>query len=215
MLKEAPEQSEQSICMACGLCCDGTLFGHVDLEPEDDVVTLVAGGIQILSHETSSRFKQPCTAHKGCKCTVYPNRPRSCVRFHCVLLERFKANKISKSEALRLIREAVNLRNNVRRNMLAAFGDNAWPLAETRARLTEGWKDASVAAKKRYAEFFRMLIALQLCLDKSFRKNPTIPLKNNRTTFAGIDTAAAGCVQSPSIFRVGDPRSLDSPTFSD
>jgi len=27
---------EQSICKSCGFCCDGTLFGHVDLRADDE-----------------------------------------------------------------------------------------------------------------------------------------------------------------------------------
>jgi uncharacterized protein len=175
------ERSAQSLCMACGLCCDGTLFGHVDLKPEDKIATLRACRIQILLDKNPLAFKQPCAAYKNCTCTIYADRPRNCRDFQCVLLKRFKANAISQTEALKLIRDAISLRDDVKRNILATFGENNWALAEFTLRLKAKWKDASVGAKGRYAELFRRFVALQLCLDKSFRKSPLIHLSNRST----------------------------------
>jgi hypothetical protein len=164
--------------MTCGLCCDGTLFGHVHLKPEDEVAPLAACGIKILLNSNSSAFKQPCAAFKSYTCSIYADRPHNCRDFQCVLLKRFKANAISQTEALKLIRDAVTLRDNVKQNMLAAFDDNNWALDEFTSRLRARWKDAPVDAKRRYAELFRGFVVLQLCLDKFFRKKPLVQLSN-------------------------------------
>jgi uncharacterized protein len=106
------DESAQSLCLACGLCCDGTLFDKAPLERNDEDDKLLALGIEIISGQNGRALKLPCPAHKNCRCTVYTERPTICRTFRCKLLKRFKANEISKTEALEIIREAVTHRDD-------------------------------------------------------------------------------------------------------
>jgi hypothetical protein len=77
------------------MCCDGSLFGRVDLAPDEvesarrHRLHVVAGG---------KAFEQPCaalvpiaTAPDGRRtCAVYAERPGSCRRFVCRLYERHR-----------------------------------------------------------------------------------------------------------------------------
>lgn len=68
------------LCRACGLCCDGSLFGRVPLAEDERVhLPLAPGG---------NAFDQPCPAHVDDACTIYETRPRACREFTCRLLAR-------------------------------------------------------------------------------------------------------------------------------
>jgi hypothetical protein len=157
--------------MVCGLCCDGTLFNHVDLTPEDDVIALASFGLQILSDTAPPALKQCCAAYKNGSCSIYPDRPHACRQFRCALLRRFEAEKVSQGDALKIIREAAILRDELREGMGAVFGDSDGTLDQFSTRLKDRWNDAtSVEAKDRVFELFEKFAALWLCVNKHFRK---------------------------------------------
>ena len=55
-------KSGEQLCRACGLCCDGTLFKDVELQPGDDAGRLQAAGLKLETLRTKPRFAQPCAA---------------------------------------------------------------------------------------------------------------------------------------------------------
>src|ERR1035437_1105692 len=63
--------SSQSLCLACGICCEGTIFQKVALSPEDEIFPLTEAGIKIVSDGKLNLFRLPCAAHKNRACTVY------------------------------------------------------------------------------------------------------------------------------------------------
>jgi hypothetical protein len=88
------------LCRSCGLCCDGSLFGRVDLEPEE-VGAARKARLRVVPSATA--FEQPCAALSGVdpvprpksrarerRCAVYDDRPRACRRFLCRLHERHR-----------------------------------------------------------------------------------------------------------------------------
>jgi ketosteroid isomerase-like protein len=86
------------------------------------------------------------------------------------LLKRFKAKEISQTEALTIIRGALSLRAEVRRAMIAAFGDSDCTFRDFNMRLKAAWSAAtSVDAKRRLTEVFRKFAILWLCIGKNFR----------------------------------------------
>lgn len=173
MTKNSAEQSAQSLCLACGLCCDGTIFSQVTLKPEDDVAPLEANGVHILIDGNARVFKQPCAAHKNCVCTAYADRPHNCRSYQCKLLKQFKENEISIDEALRIIRIAVAKIAEVKRQLMAASSDNEECLDELTARLKNWLRNPNLAAKaKRHTHLFLNFVALQVCLDRFFRRKP-------------------------------------------
>ena len=115
-------------------------------------------------------LKQCCAAYKNGLCSIYPNRPNACRTFRCALLKRFEANEISEAEALKIIREALTLRDDLRGEIRAAFGDTDCTLDEFTRRLKAKRQDAaSVEAKDRISELFRKFAVLWVCVNKHFR----------------------------------------------
>ena len=82
------------LCRSCGLCCDGSLFGRVDLEPEE-VGPARRRRLRVVASGKS--FEQPCaalasdaTVRGERRCSIYAERPLSCRRFACRLYERHR-----------------------------------------------------------------------------------------------------------------------------
>ena len=78
------------LCRACGLCCDGSLFGRVGLEPEE-VEGAKKHRLRVV--ESGKSFAQPCAALVDRACSIYDERPLSCRRFTCRLYERHRAER--------------------------------------------------------------------------------------------------------------------------
>lgn len=109
--------SAGELCRGCGLCCDGTLFTWVVLQPGDDVAALANSNIAVTDQDGAGRFLQPCAAHAGGDCGIYANRPATCRGFQCKTLQRFSAGKLYYNDAAD---KAVQLRA-MKQQLLAAY----------------------------------------------------------------------------------------------
>jgi uncharacterized protein len=121
-----PESSlAETLCLACGLCCNGVLFADVRLQAEDNAARFRSLGLPITTPRSvrgPARFKQPCEALEGCRCRLYAERPAYCRQFECVLFKSVKAGRTQPNAALKLIRVARERADKVRR-LLRELGD--------------------------------------------------------------------------------------------
>src|SRR5229473_316362 len=95
-LKTANGSDSEDICLACGLCCNGTIFADVKLQAGDDTSRFRSLGVGLRqvgceSGLSQSRLRpasvpQPCAAFDGCRCQIYAERPKYCRQFECLLL---------------------------------------------------------------------------------------------------------------------------------
>jgi hypothetical protein len=92
------------LCLACGLCCDGTIF---DVVPVTEVESrrLTRLGVPIFARTNGSVMPQPCVALEGYFCEIYDHRPGPCRAFRCGLLDAFDSGEVSREECLGLIAE--------------------------------------------------------------------------------------------------------------
>jgi uncharacterized protein len=115
-----------SLCLECGLCCNGVIFANLQLRPGDDTTRLeklfaaATGKIETL--RANSKLPQPCPALDGCVCRVYAGRPQYCRQFDCLLLKSVKAGKTPVTSALRTVKSAVRRAEKVR-GLLRQLGD--------------------------------------------------------------------------------------------
>lgn len=145
----------EKLCLACGLCCDGSLFGHVRLGPEDNVRRLKAAGLPVTVSRGAARvarFRQPCAAlGEGGRCAVYAERPAQCRRFECGIFRDAAAGRITFPAALRLVKKARRQADTVRA-LLRALGDTTDEEAlderfrRVLRRMETGGADAAAAA---------------------------------------------------------------------
>ena len=123
-MSAVPTHSSDTLCLQCGLCCNGVLFADVKLQPADDPDRLKAGGVPVRKQGPSYRFAQPCAAlQPDGKCCVYRDRPTMCRQFECGVLKEVQQGSLAEAEALRLIRRVQKLAARVTR-LLEASGDH-------------------------------------------------------------------------------------------
>ena len=145
----------EDLCLACGLCCDGTLFDNVQLGPRDDAKHLRALGLPVAvtrGRVPVTFFRQPCAALCADRtCRVYADRPGQCRAFECGVFKAAQSGAISAAAALREVRKARRAAEKIRR-LLRRLGDTDEhrPLAErfrrTQRRMESGAADAAAGA---------------------------------------------------------------------
>ena len=100
-------EAVSQLCPACGMCCNGVLFGDVELQRNNDAKNLAALGMTLQKKKNGKiSFNQPCSCFDGKLCGIYENRPTRCRTFECRLLERTQSGKVTIASALKAIAEA-------------------------------------------------------------------------------------------------------------
>jgi hypothetical protein len=104
---------EQSICVGCGFCCDGTLFLHAHLNPGE------RGGLpekierRSITEDGKDYFRLPCLYFNR-KCTIYDRkRADVCFTYRCQLLKDFAEEKMTHDNAVATVREAMEMRRTI------------------------------------------------------------------------------------------------------
>lgn len=130
------EEAISQLCPQCAMCCNGVLFKDVELQPGDDAAKLRQLGLPF-ARSRKLKFPQPCAALGGCRCQIYSDRPARCRDFECALLKSVAAGETSVIEALKVIRDAHQRAEKVRR-LLRACGDaNEWLALSLRFKRTK------------------------------------------------------------------------------
>jgi hypothetical protein len=108
-----------SLCLDCGLCCDGTLFEATALMPNEDGRRLAERQAVFVTEKGTRRFQQPCPAHECGSCTIYDERPEVCRDFRCSLLTAVDSGATDETTARVVIGRAMALRTVARPGLAA------------------------------------------------------------------------------------------------
>lgn len=163
-----------SLCLQCGLCCNGVIFADVKLQTGDDAARLQSLGVPISTPNSAFRtphFNQPCAALDGCRCRIYSDRPKYCRQFDCLLLKSVNEGRMGTADALGTIRTARRRVDKVLR-LLRKLGDTDEhsPLAtrfrRTARRLDE--TDLDTEASATYGQLTLAFHDLNLLLSNAF-----------------------------------------------
>ncbi len=164
------ENATQSLCTACGLCCNGVLFQKVWIKPEDDVEPLLAGGLVIHKDAEQPSFQQPCACYRNQHCSIYSYRPQICRRFKCKLLQRYEAGQVAFERAKDIIRQTTDQAEQVLAylqtagaegcNLMARYG--AWEKSQADAQ--------SATWTRRNGAFLLNYTTLMLRLERHFQR---------------------------------------------
>lgn len=116
MAPPAEGGGEGSICIGCGLCCDGTLFDHLAVQdPSDLGAPLLALGVELVVEADPPVFALPCPALDRGVCTVHHlHRPQACGWFECDLSAAVADGRIGRRAAVQVIADTLDLRDRVR-----------------------------------------------------------------------------------------------------
>ena len=162
--------SEQSLCTACGMCCDGTLFGHVRLAPED-VADAIDAGLAIVSVEGGSGFLQPCPQLGDGECAIYARRPGACRRYRCTTLIALEGVAIDRIVASRRVEAAKGALARLRQNRPD----------QTLSAIRAEFGVSGIASDPGHLV---ALAALELILDRHFRRKDQQVLKPGQAAIA-------------------------------
>lgn len=156
------------LCLQCGLCCDGTLFGRVPLAADDDMEHLATWAVR--QGAKREHLPLPCAALQDRACIIYPHRPARCKEYRCRLLERYEKGEISFAEAAKVVVQTVKHKARVKAAFRAATDGEDVPLRQLYRRMK-----ACASISPDNAPLFLDHAALQLLLDKHFRNSPAFP----------------------------------------
>ncbi|MBK1877622.1 YkgJ family cysteine cluster protein [Pelagicoccus mobilis] len=144
----------EQLCLACGMCCDGTLFDNVRFGPDESTDDLKALGMPVKRSRAKvpvAFFKQPCRALCGdLKCKVYQDRPQQCRSFECGVFKELAAGETSLESALRVVKKARRKADQARR-LLRKMGEEdersslGLRLRRVQRQIDSGMIDASAA----------------------------------------------------------------------
>lgn len=94
--------SNGSVCLDCGMCCNGTFLDYAPVT-EAEAKVLESRGLPVnLIEGLGLRIKLPCRKFESC-CTIYADRPAVCRSFRCRLLKSIDKGKIETGNALQRI----------------------------------------------------------------------------------------------------------------
>lgn len=160
------------MCLSCGLCCNGVLFGDVRVVEEDKPEKLLGLGLPLQRTEGTWHFDQPCSAHGCAGCGIYKDRPAYCAEFDCALLQDVLRGRRGEAEAGRIIDRAKGLAASVE-EMLAARGETDENLSLSRryqrfiAR-QEGGAEDSPEFRQQHGELTVAVLSLNQVMKLSF-----------------------------------------------
>ena len=99
-----------NLCLSCGLCCEGTVIGFVQVGREE--LPSLRDVIDIENTNGDGFFLQPCK--KYCDgCTIYSRRPKQCAKFECGLLKSFNQKEVDFDSALEIINVVKQKQNDI------------------------------------------------------------------------------------------------------
>lgn len=114
MSTEDSTAAASRLCAACGMCCDGTMFQIVRMQPGEVPAELGRLGLKIRCRSGEFFMEQPCSALREKRCTVYEQRPVRCRLFNCQQLGRVERGETTEAEAMARIVETRELVERVR-----------------------------------------------------------------------------------------------------
>ncbi|MFC2108982.1 YkgJ family cysteine cluster protein [Bacteroidota bacterium] len=89
-----------NVCLACGLCCDGTLIGFVQVA--SDELFRLKKLMEIEDSGNNGFFLQPCDNYCD-GCSIYTKRPKQCIDFKCGLLTSVETKQLDFNSANEII----------------------------------------------------------------------------------------------------------------
>jgi Fe-S-cluster containining protein len=163
------------LCTACGMCCDGTMFQIVKMQPGDCAAELAKLGMKIRNKDGEFHMEQPCPALKELKCTIYDKRPTRCRLFVCQQLRLLESSETTETDAMAMIVETRALAAHVR-DLIEQCGlrEDGQALPERFERLMSTPVDAKLepelaAARENLENAMRELRAV---INREFRPPP-------------------------------------------
>lgn len=149
-----------ALCVACGCCCDGTLFASVRLDDGEAVRLSRLSLPVVVRDDLTEAMPQPCAALQGTRCGVYEERPATCRKYRCHLLAALDEGEVSIDEARSLVALVRGAADDLRRRVPEGLSH------ARRIALPSRWRKGQTPPDPSLAEAVE---ALEEVLDTHFR----------------------------------------------
>jgi Fe-S-cluster containining protein len=160
-----------TLCVGCGMCCNGVLFTNARAEP-DEVPRLRELGLEVEQVRGDRlQFRLPCPHHDDGHCGIYADRFLKCRTFRCALLKRLDSGETSLAEAEAAVAQAKAMLARVTA-LDPAAGQFRTRLEQRTAPPPEEGEDVTLRR--------RLLIeslALDLFFDRKFRNRKAVDMR--------------------------------------
>ena len=154
------DPSGASLCLECGLCCDGTVFAAMTIQADErDYVE----SLGLTTTPDGDRFvsPQPCPAFQGGCCSLYEiGRPLACGAYSCQLLYARRHGTRSHEDCLEVIAEVRDVAREVERAM--GLDDGTFTRAAITDYVDEHAPDEDPAEHREFLVAFTRLAGLGL-----------------------------------------------------
>lgn len=161
-----PDQATR-LCIDCGLCCSGSIFGHAEIAPGDEDIIAALGMDTITGDDgtgqTISGIALPCRHLDGTRCSVYTRqRPAVYGAFFCRLSKKLDRGEVSFDEAAAKVAQA----HELLRQLAPFMKPGETPVA---ARVRWANSHDEWLASPENARFHFLMSALNMLFDRHFR----------------------------------------------
>lgn len=102
-----PASPSETLCLRCGLCCDGSLFSFLGVKP-GEVEGLARHGLEAERRpdgRLALALTKGCPGLSGKCCTLYDDRPLACRDYKCMLLLALEEGEVGLEEAMKAVDE--------------------------------------------------------------------------------------------------------------
>lgn len=123
-MRDALTMCLSELCLACALCCEGSLFRYVRLSTEEAERLGAAGADVFARRDGTAALRLGCAKLEGTRCSIYGLRPAGCRAFVCTLGRALESGAVDGAAALARVREARALVADVERNLPPATGED-------------------------------------------------------------------------------------------
>lgn len=121
------ESDAHRLCLSCGLCCSGAIFGIAHVDYDKDLGRMIDRGVPIEQSADKKGFflRLPCTALKDNRCSSYDCRPAICHSYRCRLLKRLDRQRCTLAQAQSAVALAQELRSRLTHQIQKEFPELA------------------------------------------------------------------------------------------
>ena len=101
------DEEKEALCLHCGLCCDGSLFSFLGIQP-GEVERLGRRGLAVAARpdgRLALDLSRGCPGLSGKCCTLYQDRPQACRDYRCLLFMALEEGEVGLPEAKSVVDE--------------------------------------------------------------------------------------------------------------
>ncbi|MCB9139776.1 MAG: YkgJ family cysteine cluster protein [Caldilineaceae bacterium] len=157
-----------TLCISCGLCCDGTLFSHTPLDTDNQRDHVQEGT------DNGDKISQPCAYHGAeTGCQIYTSRPNVCRQFKCRLLRKVLESETTLDDAMSIVKMTKKQRAKVIEviDAKAAFPEPTSLTIRFMQVYSSDNSTSSASHEKENAQLYLTYMSLVHLIKKYFRPN--------------------------------------------